>query len=143
VTEPEGEWTFLERPYATPNYSTFRGELQAIEELETTELWLVEEVFPHAKPKLVRDPILTMVTWTTDDIEKPFPLGREISFSFGPGLTLGAPGLVTDNLLPGPRLRLGAESGSDLGETPFASAPTANGARPYPRFARRARNSLC
>lgn len=101
VTAPETEWTFLERPYATPTYSTFRGEAQTLEELGTVELWLVEEAFPHARPSLVRDPGLTMVAWTTDDLAKPFPLGREILCSFGPDLgSLGGPRALTDNLLP-------------------------------------------
>ncbi len=101
VADVETPWTFPVRPYDTPAYSTFRGEARAVPELGVTELWLVEEVFPHARPTLVRDPGFTLVTWTTDDLAKPFPLGREITYSSGASMTaLGRPRLITDNELP-------------------------------------------
>jgi hypothetical protein len=101
VTDHETPWTFPVRPYATPGYSTFRGEARAVPELGVTELWLVEEVFPHARPALVRDPALAMVIWTTDDLAKPFPLGREIAYSSSPSVAVMArPRLITNNQLP-------------------------------------------
>lgn len=107
VMEQETKWTFLERPYTSPTFSTFRGEIQTVEELDTVELWLVEEAFPHARPKLVRDPGFTMATWTTDNLTKPFPLGREIVCSFGPDLSsLSTPRMVSDNLLPDSQVEL-------------------------------------
>jgi len=111
TTMTETEWQLLERKYASPNYATFRGEKKQVEELNTTEIWLVEEVFPHAQPKIAWDRGLTLVAWTTDDLAKPYPLGREITYCFGSELdSLGAPQAVTDNLLPDCQVDLALDS---------------------------------
>ena len=101
ATTVETDWTFPERPYAGLSYSTFRGKEEKLDKLNTTQFLLVENVFPHAQPKLARDLGLTLAAWTTDDISKPYPLGREITCSLGAMPTaLGLPQEVTDNLLP-------------------------------------------
>jgi len=111
ATTIETEWTFPERPYASPTYATFRGEEERLEELNTTQLWLVQDVFPHAQPKLVRGLGLTLATWTTDDLAKPYPLGREIAYSLGAKpSSMGVPQAITDNLLPDSQVDLAIDS---------------------------------
>lgn len=115
ATHTESPWTFPERPYATPTFSTFRGEIEEDEDLRTTGLWVIEEVFPQASPKLARVGEQLTLAWNTDDLEKPFPLGREIVFAAGPTLSsIGPPRAVTDNLLPDAQVALGADESGTL-----------------------------
>ena len=115
ATHTESPWTFPERPYATPTFSTFRGETQEDEDLGTTGLWLIEEVFPQARPQLARAGALLTLVWNTDDLEKPFPLGREIVSAAGPTLSsIGSPRAVSSNLLPDAQVALGVDESGTL-----------------------------
>jgi len=115
ATHVEGPWTFPERPYATPTFSTFRGEIREVEDLGTAELWLIEEVFPHARPRLALVGTLLALAWNTDDLEKPFPLGRETVFTAGSTLSsIAPPRAISDNLLPDAQVALGADENGTL-----------------------------
>ncbi len=108
-SEPaETEWAIVERPYASPGYATYRGELSEDEELATRQLLLVSNAFPLAHPALATSATGRWLLWTTDDLEKPFPRGREIVASIGPQIDrMGPPRFVTDNDLPDSRPVIG------------------------------------
>lgn len=110
--EEESPWQFLERPYATPTFDSYREEVVDDPDLGTRELLLVAEVFPLARPALAATPQLTWLVWTTDDLAKPFPRGREIVSSVGDNLaTMSPPQAVTDNELPDSHAVVGLTEG--------------------------------
>ena len=115
ATHIEDPWVFPVRPYATPTFSTYRGELRSDEDLGITELWLIEEVFPLAAPRLIHtDPGLA-VAWNTDDLSKPFPFGREIAWATGERLAAFSPlELISDNRLPDAQVTFGRDRAGRL-----------------------------
>ncbi len=100
--EPEEtDWAIVERPYVGPVYDLYRGEITEDSELATRQLLVVSDAFPLARPALAVTATDRWLLWTTDDDQKPFPRGREIRASTGPGIDrMSPPQSVTDNELP-------------------------------------------
>jgi len=111
----EGPWVFPERPYASATFSTFRGEMQADDGSDIARLWLIEDVFPQAHPRLAHLEGTLALAWNTDVLEKPFPLGREVAFATGLGLaSISPPRTVTNNLLPDAQVVLDTDASGTL-----------------------------